>query len=556
MSIPTTGKQALATATNPLSIFTNQTLFIDLSRLGAEWWNDSNTSDGPRGRACKLDGTELPCDWIYFDNTLRLGVLAVKWLGDLETSGDQQVYVFPPNTRNTAYAATDTYGQHNAHKSDLGGYWPLIEDFNDRTSNQRHGTARGGVTAGGSAGLLGVATAFDGVDDWIEITPIFSGGETDFTFLGFYKGTTNDSSYIGQGSSSSSSPRIMLNNEGAKYVIAGSGEIALITDTPYDGTWHQLAGTADDLLLDGESIAAGSVSIPTGTYDNFGIGGFNRGGSLHRPITGDMQHVFAVSDSWPVNLAAYIRDQIFDNATFWGDWVISDVSGEIDASGSINSASALSADAFVIRNASGAIGSVSLLTGNSLVVRNASGGIESISLLSGNAEITAPIDAAGSIGTTSVISGSAKINRNASGAIESVSIVSGNATLIIPASGKIESVSSISGNAELIGFIDVSGAITSISELSGNAAVSGIIEVAGAILSSSRLSGSAKLDISISGEINSISKISGNASTHGDIIDGPLIITITGKAGGIGISGKSSGIAITGKSGTIIIKEV
>lgn len=65
------------------------------------------------------------------------------------------------------YATTDTYGAENVW-SDYAFVWHG-KGTTDSTSNAHTISANGGVTIGGATGIMGSATDFDGVNDYLEI---------------------------------------------------------------------------------------------------------------------------------------------------------------------------------------------------------------------------------------------------------------------------------------------------------------------------------------------------------------------------------------------------
>lgn len=160
----------LVTISNPSASLTDFTLIVDLENLTSSWWSAVTSSDGTKGRVYKGDGTtELAADWIAFDDTAKTGLLRVKWSGTLATSGTQQLWIEPPVSGNSSYAANDTYGSDNAYDSSWEGYWPLCEasgTIYDRTSNSRDGTVTGATY--GATGRIGDGITFDGDADYIN----------------------------------------------------------------------------------------------------------------------------------------------------------------------------------------------------------------------------------------------------------------------------------------------------------------------------------------------------------------------------------------------------
>jgi hypothetical protein len=165
----------------PASTVTGFSFIIDLSDLPASF-GSAVQSDGADIRV--TDGTnELPydlIDWNYNSGS-PTGLLRVK--ADSATTGTT-VRVYADYTLGTAvaYDANDIsgFGSDNAYDADWEGYWPDGGGV-DRTSNGRDTTAFGGVVAGDTAGKIGSATSFDGVDDYFTFSQYATSG--DFSIL-------------------------------------------------------------------------------------------------------------------------------------------------------------------------------------------------------------------------------------------------------------------------------------------------------------------------------------------------------------------------------------
>jgi len=321
MSIPSSTYD-IATISNPSAALTDFSLIVDLSNMSSAWWAAVDTTDGTKGRAAKGDGTtELACDWIDFDNGSETGLVRIKWTGTLATTGTQEVEIYPPQAANASYAATDTYGQYNAYNSNWIGYWPLQSDANDRTSTQNNGTAQGGATVGGVSGKIGNATSFDGIDDWIELSTVFASGAADFEIDLWYKGTDGDNQYFGQGLTTSNNPRLLFMHQSSYYKIVGAtAAMAVATTDDIDDSWRNLVANSTNIYIDSTSRVSGSDYIQAGTYDNAGIGTFNRNGSLYQPTQGNIQDVKAFNSSRSDAERSQEYIQVSDNATFWGTW--------------------------------------------------------------------------------------------------------------------------------------------------------------------------------------------------------------------------------------------
>lgn len=135
----------------------------------------------------------------------------------------------------------------------------------DSTSNANNGTATGGVTTGGATGKIGVATDFDGTDDYFNVadsdTLSIGNGSTDgpvsfmawaspddmtkFTIM--HKGTPSATDTTGKfeyqmyGDASDKLTLIFADNSITGYTYIGETYNTAITGN--QGVWHHYAGT-------------------------------------------------------------------------------------------------------------------------------------------------------------------------------------------------------------------------------------------------------------------------------------------------------------------------
>lgn len=331
MALPSTNFD-LETIPAPSSDLTGFSPIIEHVNDSAGYIADINTTDGARGRIAKhSNGSEYAKDPIDFVDSTDRGLTRFYYGTILaaSTAASRQVRKYPPNTRNTAYGVSDTYGQYNAYNASRLLDAPLMTDANDRTSNGNNGTAQGGVTIGGIAGKIATATQFDGIDDWIEFLQVLAAGETTFTLNWWYKGTDGTGTYLGQGNSGSSNPRLLNNHVSTFFSVGSSGFIDATTSDDIDDTWRMLSVTNSDIYIDGVSVESGSIAIDTGTYDNFGIAGFNRNGSIYNPNSGAFQLAQAFDENVGTVWLTEEYSQTNDNATFWGTWTWTSAGGDL-----------------------------------------------------------------------------------------------------------------------------------------------------------------------------------------------------------------------------------
>jgi hypothetical protein len=173
----------------------------------------------------------------------------------------------------------------------------------------------------GGAGLLGNCSYFDGSDDWVQLSPVFAGAATTFSINCFYKGTDTTNMYFGQGSSSNNALRLLLDHNGGMLKLNAAGDITYTISTDINNSWHQVFCNSGKIGVDGAQVAIGSNSLTSGTYDNAGIGGFNRSGTVpYNATQGYMQHISCYNVNLPDAWFGEEYAQISNNSGFWGTW--------------------------------------------------------------------------------------------------------------------------------------------------------------------------------------------------------------------------------------------
>jgi len=314
-----------ATATNPDSALTDFTLMVDLSRLSPRAWALCDTTTGGYGRASKLDGTELATDFIDLNTTNKTGWLRVKWSGDLESTGDQLVRVWLPNTDMALYGASDTYGSDNAYDSSWDAYYPL-GGGTDRTSNGRDGTATGSPTIGGTVGKVGNATDLNGSTQYISLGDAWTSGYTELSLIMW----VNPDSVVGEHSYVScwdDENHVLFEQNGSNLFVAYNDEggfHSLSKSTINASSWQMVTFRYGDGLATNVSINLDKSGELTGdgalddilTADWF-IGASEAGTKLFAGLEQGVQIFNAhLSDDW----ISSEYSQTNDNATFWGEW--------------------------------------------------------------------------------------------------------------------------------------------------------------------------------------------------------------------------------------------
>ena len=335
MAPPTTTYDT-ATLVNPSTALTDFTLMVDLSRLSAAWWAAVNTSEDRKGRAYKDDGTtELAIDFLDFDDVGETGWARVKWSGTLATSGTQSVRIYPPNTANSTVLRTDTFGAYNAYDSIHTGYWPLMEDGNDRTVSQNHGTIQVGHTIGGATGQAGNATAFDGIDQFINIPHDTSldmpGNIVEVSCWGKAPFEPNDwGGFVGRAGPTNNWDYFLGHRGGSHSPAMSNQTVAVGTQAlsgdDFSDVWEQYIGTLDGDVDDEAKIIVNTVTKATTASTTIGLNQDTKDiwiglGSVSGVyIDADIQHVKIESairsDAWRAQEYAQTNDQ----PAFWGTW--------------------------------------------------------------------------------------------------------------------------------------------------------------------------------------------------------------------------------------------
>lgn len=335
MPLPATG-YATATLTNPSSALTDFTLLIDLSRMPASWWSEVDTSDGTKGRAAKDDGTELPVDWIGFDNVAETGRARVKWSGTLATSGTQTVRIYPPLAANASVAANATYGAENAYDASVHLYVPLDGDFLDRTSNSIDGTE------GGTLGTVPAGQVGDGIECGDRAGYLDFGANrpvSDFTLSAwvYWTGTTATAEdTIWSTWTNGVLIRYDSDTTSIEVFMPSLGTNTFASTSLTASTWHKI-----DVVYDGISVAVykdgtASATNPSHTTNPSGSSNLYFGASPHVGTDGWRGRLDEGMWSTAGRSAAWLASeyaQTNDNATFWGTWTWNAAAGGGSQSG-------------------------------------------------------------------------------------------------------------------------------------------------------------------------------------------------------------------------------
>jgi len=336
--------------TLPGSALTDAPLLIDLgSRASASFWSDCDTDDGTRGRVALNDGTEIPSHWDPdFDRVANTGWVRFK-VSSVPDTGSLTIRVYTPNTRNTAYSASDTYGSENVYNTDIEHYSP-DGGGTDSTSNglDISPISAGNPTAGGVAGAIGAATEYDGTGDYLQkstgppvsafpvtvmalINPDSVAAAANDTVFVIDDGTTNNYIWLDNDNGSAT----------ARFKTAGS-TYSSAAGSMVDSSWQHVAlrltSSEVQAYRNGVAATADSHSETYPTMVNTHVGNFT---NISYLFAGDMQHLMFLSADVGTDWITLESDMLLDQANTWtsGSWTGGDTTpptlttATIDSSG-------------------------------------------------------------------------------------------------------------------------------------------------------------------------------------------------------------------------------
>lgn len=330
-----------ASITNPGGALTDYSPPVDLSRMSTDWWAAVDTTDGTKGRvALDVNGTEVPADWIDFDDTAETGWLRFEWSGTLPSTGTNVVRIYPPQAANSSYAASSTYGSDNAYQTSVTGYWPDGGSI-DRTVNGYDGTGAGSVSFGGAVGKVGAATDYDGSSQYSDLgNPVLDDIEaanalaimiwanpdaiaSDGALVSSWSGDSSLLTWLDVGGAGAGYAAIVRDSSNG---LTRTGED---TATATAGSWAFVSMTWDGTTLivyvDGqESARSESARVLNPTPNPLGIAADADNSRHFDGLLNDVQvHSVARSADWIAEEYAATNDQ----ATFWGTWTWNAPSG-------------------------------------------------------------------------------------------------------------------------------------------------------------------------------------------------------------------------------------
>lgn len=235
-------------------------VYIDLSLLPANFFTNAK-SDGSDIRVTKSDGTtEVAIEVKNYNATTKTGELYLSTGGSLSTSANTDFYIYYGNASAAAYSLSATYGAQHVYDVSTKGVWHLDENtatvggIKDSTANGLNGTmySNGVASAiGSSAGKLGNAPTFDGINDTLDV-PDNSALESNTYTIEAWVNLNALPSTRGENS----------NLVTKKNTVAPWGSYALYIANPNNGVAANFKNTAGTAYVVGTS-----TPIPTATWE-------------------------------------------------------------------------------------------------------------------------------------------------------------------------------------------------------------------------------------------------------------------------------------------------
>lgn len=423
----------------------------------------------------------------------------------VSTSTDTVVYMWWGNASATKPLTTDTYGQYAAYDADH----VFVSDDGggrDRSSYARVSTGYGGVSKGGATGMLGAATDFDGVDDYMSFPDSDSlsfliNGRT-IEFLSNLNTIKGESTAVGKCDADDKEYLASLGLDfygvanyigNVTYDNASGGHVAKYTQLANIATWDYYSfnydggDTSNALstyrnagLLPVTSVGSSSFFGPRNAASNLTIGGKFNLNDYHGLL--DEIRISKINRS-PAWIDANYKNQ-FNVAGFLQFSGITDIAPVgLSASSCVISAAAgaisvqlpLSAINASIAEASGALSADLKINAHALVQSIATAGLDINALISSSADSKSSV--AGSIIINASLSGSAIAksaaqanlsnadNNDLAATAAAQSSAAGSLKIDIPMSGAAKSYVSVSGGLSAI--VHISSSSASVSNATG-----------------------------------------------------------------------------------------
>ena len=269
------------------------------------------------------DTTELAREIVTFSVTDETGEIHYRYAGTLSSSVDTDIHVYADGS-SSDYAVGATYGRNAV----WGDYLFVSHDGGGTDSTGTYTpTANGSVSAGDVSGKIGVATNFDGNNQYFTLpTGVIVTGNADRTVSLWYASDAASAfspfSFGKGGGTSNADFAARIISDRIKAQLWGGADLdAMAASVPgyLDGSWRYLATTHTSgtlrILYDGSQVASGSRTLGT-TANEALIGSWYLSNGA-QDFVGDIGE-FRYSDSANSNnhIAAEYNNQNA-NGSFW-----------------------------------------------------------------------------------------------------------------------------------------------------------------------------------------------------------------------------------------------
>ena len=163
---------------------TDYDVYVDLSDLGAPFWNTVANGGGDI-RVYKDDGvTELAREVVSCDTATKTGVLHFKYTGTLSSSSNTIVKIHADGT-SSDYALTATYGRNNVWTD-----WEMVNHDGGATADstgQHTLSSVGSPTSGGVTAPTGAGTSYNGTSQYVNTNANNLNVNNDYTLSAWIK---------------------------------------------------------------------------------------------------------------------------------------------------------------------------------------------------------------------------------------------------------------------------------------------------------------------------------------------------------------------------------
>lgn len=322
-------------------------VLIDLGVVMPQSWWDNVTINDPRYGRVSFDdaveeaATQIAAHWLDFDSTLQQGWIWFRHEGDLLSSDNKSIRVYPPDTGNNPILPKDrSLGAQGTYQDFgivvAGGQ---TEDISDNPGYDNVISAPSVVTDG----IFGDALSFDGaaneiqfrkkvfpvgfdadytIDAWIRVPSGVLTADNNVVFSENNPLNLNDRTILYELTnfgSATDDMRLFTNEEGV-----ASTELGIIQDPRGQGWIHIIFTKREAFSVDHRSYVNGTIGSQNNQSDDLHGGNiFNIGtdpSRVDRYYEGDIG-IFRVRDiGYTEDHVQYITDMEGNQATFWGTW--------------------------------------------------------------------------------------------------------------------------------------------------------------------------------------------------------------------------------------------